>query len=34
MKSLSDDNQADFIKAFNSTSRNLDTLLNTGIDNP
>ena len=32
MKDLSSDNQADFIKAFNSTSRYLDDLLN--IDNP
>ena len=32
MTSLSDDNQADIIKAFNSTSRYLDNLLN--IDNP
>ena len=32
MKSLSDDNQADIIEAFNSTSRYLDDLLN--IDNP
>ena len=32
MTSLSDDNQADIIKAFNSTSRYLDDLLN--IDNP
>ena len=32
MKDLSSDNQADVIKAFNSTSRNLDDLLN--IDNP
>ena len=32
MKSLSDDNQADIIEAFNSTSRYLDHLLN--IDNP
>ena len=32
MKYLSNDNQADIIKAFNSTSRNLDDLLN--IDNP
>ena len=32
MKDLSGDNQADIIKAFNSTSRYLDDLLN--IDNP
>ena len=32
MKYLSSDNQADVIKAFNSTSRYLDDLLN--IDNP
>ena len=32
MKDLSNDNQADIIKAFNSTSRYLDDLLN--IDNP
>ena len=32
MTSLSDDNQADIIVAFNSTSRYLDDLLN--IDNP
>ena len=32
MTSLSDDNQADIIEAFNSTSRYLDDLLN--IDNP
>ena len=32
MKDLSSDNQADVIKAFNSTSRYLDNLLN--IDNP
>ena len=32
MKNLSGDNQADVIKAFNSTSRYLDDLLN--IDNP
>ena len=32
MKNLSSDNQADVIKAFNSTSRYLDDLLN--IDNP
>ena len=32
MKTLSCDNQADVIKAFNLTSRNLDDLLN--IDNP
>ena len=32
MKDLSSDNQADLIKAFNSTSRYLDDLLN--IDNP
>ena len=32
MKVLSSDNQADVIKAFNSTSRYLDDLLN--IDNP
>ena len=32
MTSLSDDNQADIIKAFNSTSTNLDDLFN--IDNP
>ena len=32
MTSLSDDNQADIIEAFNSTSRNLDGLLS--IDNP
>ena len=32
MKELSNDNQADIIKAFNSTSRYLDDLLN--IDNP
>ena len=32
MKDLSNDNQADVIKAFNSTSRYLDNLLN--IDNP
>ena len=32
MKDLSSDNQADIIKAFNSTSRYLDDLLN--IDNP
>ena len=32
MTSLSDDNQADIIEAFNSTSRCLDDLLN--IDNP
>ena len=32
MKNLSSDNQADVIKAFNSTSRNLNDLLN--IDNP
>ena len=32
MKYLSSDNQADIIKAFNSTSRYLDDLLN--IDNP
>ena len=32
MKDLSSDNQADVIKAFNSTSRYLDVLLN--IDNP
>ena len=32
MKSLSDDNQADIIEAFSSTSRYLDDLLN--IDNP
>ena len=32
MKDLSSDNQAGFIKAFNSTSRYLDDLLN--IDNP
>ena len=32
MKSLSDDNQADIMEAFNSTSRYLDDLLN--IDNP
>ena len=32
MKDLSSVNQADFIKAFNSTSRYLDDLLN--IDNP
>ena len=31
MLSLSDNNQADFVKAFNSTSRYLDDLLN--IDN-
>ena len=32
MDSLNHDNQADFIEAFNSTSRYLDALLN--IDNP
>ena len=32
MKDLSNDNQADIIKAFNSTSRYLDDLLN--LDNP
>ena len=32
MLSLSDNNQIDFIEAFNSTSRYLDDLLN--IDNP
>ena len=32
MKDLSNDNQADIIKAFNSTSKYLDDLLN--IDNP
>ena len=32
MKEISNDNQADIIKAFNSTSRYLDNLLN--IDNP
>ena len=32
MKSLSDENQADVIEAFNSTSSYLDDLLN--IDNP
>ena len=32
MKSLSDNNQADIIEAFNSTSRYLDDLFN--IDNP
>ena len=32
IKSHSDDNQADIIEAFNSTSRYLDNLLN--IDNP
>ena len=32
MTSLSDDNQADIIEAFNSTARYLDNLLN--IDNP
>ena len=32
MTSLSNDNQADIIKAFNSTSRYIDDLLN--IDNP
>ena len=32
MKDISSDNQADVIKAFNSTSRYLDDLLN--IDNP
>ena len=32
MTSLSDDNRADVIEAFNSTSRYLDDLLNT--DNP
>ena len=32
MLSLSDNNQADVVKAFNSTSRYLDDLLN--IDNP
>ena len=32
MKSLSDDNQADIIEAFNSNSRYMDDLLN--IDNP
>ena len=32
MDSLNHDNQADVIEAFNSTSRNLDDLLN--IDNP
>ena len=32
MKDLSNDNQADIIKALNSTSRYLDNLLN--IDNP
>ena len=32
MTSLSNDNQPDIIEAFNSTSRNLDDLLN--IDNP
>ena len=32
MLSLSDNNQTDFIEAFNSTSRYLDDLLN--IDNP
>ena len=32
MEDLSNDNQADIIKAFNSTSRYLDDLLN--IDNP
>ena len=32
MKDLSSDNQADVIKAFNSTSRYLDDFLN--IDNP
>ena len=32
MTSLSDDNQADVIEAFNSTSRYLDDLLN--VDNP
>ena len=32
MKSRSDDNEADIIEAFNSTSRYLDDLLN--IDNP
>ena len=32
MTSLSDDNQADIIQAFNSTSRYLDDLLD--IDNP
>ena len=32
MTSLSEDNQADIIEAFNSTSRYLDDLLN--IDNP
>ena len=32
MTSLSDDNRADIIEAFNSTSRYLDDLLNT--DNP
>ena len=32
MTSLSDDNQADIIEAFNSTSRYLDDILN--IDNP
>ena len=32
MKTLSDDNQADIIKAFNSTSQYLEDVLN--IDNP
>ena len=32
MKSFSDDNKADIIEAFNSTSRYMDALLN--IDNP
>ena len=32
MLSLSDNNQADVVEAFNSSSRNLDDLLN--IDNP
>ena len=32
MSSLSDNNQADVVEAFNSTSRYLDDLLN--IDNP
>ena len=34
MDSLNDDNQADVIEAFNSTSRYLDDLLNIVIDNP
>ena len=34
MFSLSANTQADVVEAFNSTSRYLDNLLNTSIDNP